>query len=133
MEWEAKGAAWQLPTKSPDQPLLSLPPFSLSRAVRGVPTSSTPCKYVVSFLSLASVVTYDPWHHAETPGVPWFRQKVVTALLLDAKERHSWIQARGGLSNGGTLPGTAPMSLQGERGLRASRGASAADRTPCCC
>ncbi|XP_053069864.1 protein yippee-like 3 isoform X2 [Acinonyx jubatus] len=56
----------------------------------------------------------------------------VIALLLDAKNRHSWIQASGGLCDGGTLPGTAPMSLQGERGLRASRGTGTADRPPCC-
>lgn len=52
-------------------------------------------------------------------------------LLLSAKDRYSWIQARGGLCDGGTLPGTAPVSPQGERGLRASRGAGAADRPPC--
>lgn len=68
LEWETRGAAWQLPTSSPDTPSLS-PSHSL--VLPGQSGASLPLQLCVSihspiFFSLTSVVSCDPCHHTDT-------------------------------------------------------------------
>lgn len=72
-----------------------------------MPTSSILCEYSASLLSFPNLYfdLWYPWHHAETPRVPWFQQVMIT-LLLDAKDRHSWID--GAFVMVGPSPGLSP-------------------------